>query len=306
MLRTNFNITKPPPYARVDLTHPLGRNCQLVCLFSDGQGTLNKIPGPISGEFKETPSVQYYQTFANLVPYIVAPLTPPVWTVNAAGRALLCDPNVCGMDMGFLYQRECYDIDYPEFAIGATVARGQTVCIIRRKIDTTLRASTLFGVEDGGLADSSRCGAHVPYSDGNVYWDYGGNGAPNRLVVGGLSFTTNVEKWIFTAGPQGSNIWRDGIKVGSQSTPLTRIVPAQFSDFTAWIINGGNHLGFAGDAQEFNFIMYIANQWSDAQCEWWFGEPYAAFYTSFMTRHNFFSEVVAAGGINKTTDISFM
>src|SRR5260370_1456226 len=129
------------------------------------------------------------------------------------------------MDLGFIYLKESYDLDYPEGLRDATISRGQTCLIIRRKVDTTARASSLFGTEDDGSFPAFHgCGAHVPYSDGTVYWDYGGNGGANRLTVAGLTFTTLVEKWTFTAGPQGSAIWRDGIKLASQATALTRVV----------------------------------------------------------------------------------
>lgn len=286
MRRQHYNVTKPPPHARVDLTHPLGRNCQAVCLFNDGQGT-PKVPSGISGisadTYVDSPLVQYYQTLANRIPIVFGPAIPS-WSVNAAGKALSCSSTPSGMDMGILPGQDSFDFDFPEFPFGATVSRGETVLVIRRKLDTTARASTLFGVEDSVFMPTTiRCGAHVPYSDGSVYWDYGGLSGVNRLIVAGLTFTTNVEKWIFHAGPRGSAIWRDGVLVGSQTSPLTRTVTSMTpfdQNFGGWMINGGNGLtGSGGDLQEFNFIMYIANQWSDAQCRWWFAEPYAAFYS---------------------------
>lgn len=290
LIRSHRGINKPPPTARVDLTHPLGRNCQAVCLFNDSIGTMHN-PGGISNTFIDTPHVQYYKTLGNRIPLTFG-TTAPVWVTNSHGKALYFGSTFSGMDVGFHPSRESYDLDYPEYLNFATVTRGQTVLVIRRKVDTTARASSLFGVEDagGGIPTSARCGAHVPFSDGTVYWDYGNNTGANRLTVAGLSFTTNVEKWIFTAGPRGSNIWRNGIKVAEQSTPLTRVVTDQFSNFGGPVINGGNGIptSTGGDLQELNFIMYIASQWSDEMCRWWFGEPYAAFYTPFTNRSYYF------------------
>jgi len=287
---------KPPPNARVDLTHPLGRNCQAVCLFNDSIGTMHN-PGGISNTFIDTPAVQYYQTQGNRIPLTFG-TTAPTWVTNTHGKALYCGSTFSGMDIGFIDGMFSYDLDFPEFLVGATVTRGQTVLVIRRKVDTTARASSLFGVEDSGgaIPVTARCGAHVPYSDGTVYWDYGNNTGDNRLSAAGLTFTTNVEKWIFTAGPRGSTIWRDGIKVASQSVPLTRIVTDQFSNFGGPVINGGNGLSTSGggDLKEFNFIMYIASQWSDDLCQWWFGEPYAAFYEPFMNRSYFIQGIPSA------------
>jgi hypothetical protein len=305
LLKTTRTIIKPPPGARVDLSHPLGRKCQAAILFNDGtHGQEPKVAGAtIANTYIDCPQVQWYQTQALRVPRLFYTLSAiPIWTYNSHGKAIWFAGNggggggATGMDVGFVLDCESYDLDYPEFAAGATVTRGQTVCIIRRKTDTTARQSTLFGVEDFSLSNSVRCGAHVPYSDGTVYWDYGGASGSNRLTVASLTFTTNVEKWIFTAGPQGSTIWRDGLKLASQSTAITRVVTTQASHAGGWVLNGGNgHITTqSSDNQEYNFVMYLATQWSDAQCEWWFGEPYAAFEQSFMTRsYQFFSTVAA-------------
>lgn len=289
LFRTRSFPQKPPPYARVDLTHPLGRNCQCVCLFNDGDG-VPKNAGPTGvNTYIDTPTVQYYQTQGGRFPMLFGS-TVPTWTTNAAGRCVYFGGTFSGMDMGLIPGWETYDIDYPEFLIGATVARGETVCIIRRKVDSTLRASVLFGVEGTGLPNTERCGTHCPYSDGNIYWDYGGVGANNRLSIFNPGWSTNVERLIFHAGPRGSAVWRDGVKLGSQAVALTRSPTTQTSNFTGMTLNGGNGMAVngSGDLQEINYAMFIANQWSDEQCRWWFAEPYAAFYTPMMGRNYFF------------------
>lgn len=289
--RTWSSTTKPPPWAQVDLTHPLGAHCQLACLFNDGSGTPHIPDANFANDFDDAPSVQYYQTLGNRTPLLFGPTTPPVWTYNSHGKALYCGATFSGVDLGFIYQKESYDLDYPEGVRDAVISRGQTCLIIRRKVDTTARASTLFGTEDdGSFPAGHRCGAHVPYSDGTVYWDYGGNGGNNRLTVSGLTFTTLVEKWAFLAGPQGSSIWRDGIKLASQATALTRIVNTSTGNNGGWVINGGNGLAVngGGDLQEYNFVMHLATQWSDDMVRWWSAEPYAAFYLPFAQRNYYF------------------
>ena len=297
LLKTSSRITKPPPYARVDLTHPLGRKCQAVILFSSGQG-LGKNAGPVGATtFIETPPVQYYQTQNNRLSMIFG-TTVPVMTANSYGPAMFFGSDFSGMDIGVIPGFETYDLDYPEFGVGATVDRGQTICVIRRKVDTTLRASTLFGVEDAIYGTSVNCcGTHCPFSDGFVYWDYGNNtGLPNRIIATGQSWHTRVERFVFHAGPRGSAIWRDGQVIASQAVAVSRIVPAMASDFSGWTLNGGNRraVNGSGDIQEINFIIYIADQWSDAQIQWWFEEPYAMLYTSFMDRSYFFLGAAAA------------
>jgi hypothetical protein len=296
MLLKLQTINKPPPYARVDLTHPLGRKCQAVCLFNDDPGPA-KNAGSIANTFVDAPSVQYYQTQGGRSPLVFG-TSVPTYTYNSHGKAISFGSTFSGMDIGLIIGRESHDMDYPEFLIGSTVTRGETILIIRRKTDTTARSCTLFGVEDALEAATGRCGAHVPFSDGTVYFDYGGAAGSNRLTLGGLTFTTNVEKWVFHAGPRGSAFWRDGIKLTSQSTALTRVFPVSFVNDGGWILNGGNGLSTSGggDLQEVNFVMYIAEQWDDDRIRWWFGEPYAAFYTDFMDRSYFFIGAAAAAG----------
>jgi hypothetical protein len=267
--------------ALVDLDHPLGKNCQAAVLFNDGHdGQTAKVAGPFSNTFLDSPQVLYAQTWPRQPLFVGA--TPPTWIVGTAGLGINCANTDAGFYVGLIASRDSYDLDYPDTAISSTVTHGETVLIIRRKTDTSARTSTLFGVEMGGIVpDSARCGAHVPYSDGTVYWDYGGASGSNRLTVSSLTFSTNVEKWIFTAGSQGMTIWRDGLKLASSSTAVTRVVPNQTLDYTAWCLNRGNGSSFGvdihGDLQDFYFAMFIARQWSDLECEWWFAEPYAAF-----------------------------
>lgn len=299
---SSFDVIKPPPGARVDLTHPLGRACQAACLFNEGQGTPT-VAGPVGAlTFLGGPQPQYYQTQGGRTSMVFGS-TVPTWTANAAGKAMLCNGVYSGMDVGLVPNCESYDLDYPETAIGGTVTHGETVCVIRRKLDTTARASTLFGVEGPFQPAGVRCGAHVPYSDGTVYWDYGGAGGANRLFVSGLTFTTKVEKWTFCAGSRGSSIWRDGIRVANQTTALTRLCVAQVAQDGGWVINGGNglHVSGSADLQEINFFMFLATQWSDDQCRWWAAEPYAAFVTDRRQVYSFLgfpaAEVAASSWI---------
>jgi hypothetical protein len=88
------------------------------------------------------------------------------------------------------------------------------------KHDTTNRASALFGI-NVSTGDPDRCGAHAPYSDGTVYWDFGGSteGA-TRLSVAGLTFGNDV--WCFNTGPRGMEIWQNGHLVASNAATPTR------------------------------------------------------------------------------------
>lgn len=96
-----------------------------------------------------------------------------------------------------------------------------TIVLWQRKTDTTLRASSAFGVHD--ISDATRCGAHLPYSDGVIYFDFGGQtSGTTRVTASGLSFDTDWHCWVFTIGSRGMEIWRDGAIVGSNTATPTR------------------------------------------------------------------------------------
>lgn len=145
-----------------------------------------------------------------------------------------------------------------------------TILAIRRKTDSTLRASTLFGFDL--VVDAARCGTHCPYSDGNIYFDFGGTGGSNRLIISGQSWGTTVDYLAFTSGKRGTEVWRNGARIGNQTTPVTRTNSAsgQFQ------INRSNGLGAgSGDLQEIYFLATFKEEWSADMLNWWFAEPYA-------------------------------
>ncbi len=76
--------------------------------------------------------------------------------------------------------------------------------------------------EDSAGSLSHRLGSHLPYSDGRVYWDFGGaTSGTNRVDVGGLSFSRG-DTWVLSAGPRGMEIWQNGILRASHGNAPTR------------------------------------------------------------------------------------
>src|SRR5206468_3154902 len=106
------------------------------------------------------------------------------------------------------------------------------------------------GNATGSWGGTSSCLVLTPYSDGTCYWDFGGTSGANRLTAAGLTFSTTVpERWIVTAGPQGSAIWQNGIKVASQATAISRVAES----VTAALNNSDVPGAAAQDIEEFNF-----------------------------------------------------
>jgi len=116
----------------------------------------------------------------------------------------------------------------------------RTIILPYRKTDSTLRQSCAFSNDFvlGGNVPRF-LNARIPYSDGNVYWAFGGATAPNVVVVSGLTFGTDV--WAFTGGSQGMSVWQNGKRVGGHSTPVTRTVAG------GWRLGRPNQEGFTPD-----------------------------------------------------------
>lgn len=97
---------------------------------------------------------------------------------------------------------------------------GFSIVMAYRKTDATNRASVAIGVGIS-VADGERLNVHLPWSDGTVYWDYGGTtDAATRVSASGLTFGDDV--WVFSTGPMGMQIWQNGILRASNSANPTR------------------------------------------------------------------------------------
>jgi hypothetical protein len=241
-------VQKPPFGASINWAHPFAQDLRVALLFSDfaaGNLTTTQLPTVI-------------QAGPPATPWACSLNGTPTWTSNNDGSAvqfttssnsLIINPG--GTD---------------PIPTGDT-----TILFIRRKTDTTLRNAPQFG---GSTTVAQSCGAWIPYLDGKIYWDFGGDASPNRLATGVLTWGTTVERFVFTAGARGSTIWRNGVKEASQATAITRSTTAgQF------LINAGHIGGNPGDTMQVNFFQLLAAQWSDDLCAWWSAEPYEHLYS---------------------------
>lgn len=70
-------------------------------------------------------------------------------------------------------------------------------------------------------ASTNSFGGHFPWSDGNIYWDFGGQSSPNRMTATAPTLTS-ASVVIMTAGPAGSYIYQDGKVLASTATAVTR------------------------------------------------------------------------------------
>jgi hypothetical protein len=167
-----------------------------------------------------------------------------------------------------------------------------TVAVIRRKHDTTSRESALFYFRDPSVTTTT-IGSHSPWSDGVVYWDFGGIASTNRLTWSGYSANAaKLDYWTFVAGRRGSAIYFNGVKRASHSTAITRTNSA----VPAFFINGHVTNAAWGDLQDIYFLGLWDREWTDAEVMQWYQRPYGIFQP-IVQRFYLTEAVTATGGI---------
>lgn len=144
--------------------------------------------------------------------------------------------------------------------------RQQTTVVLQfKKRDTTNRVSGLWGSSNAG---TPRFGAHMPFSDGNIYWD-AGNASSGRLTLGSQSFQKN-SIWVLTSGPRGRDIWQDGVMKGSATGETLSSFTVGGGNYTL-----GNYDGQASDLVDYSFNYIFRRQLSASEIAMISADPYA-------------------------------
>jgi len=148
---------------------------------------------------------------------------------------------------------------------------GVTIICGFKKTDATLRSSGAFGTNA-----ASRLGAHCPFSDGVVYWDWDNAGAGFRISKSGLTFGDDI--WAFTMGPvRGQEIWQNGILVATGSYGGTRTASSQ-----DYII--GNHNTTLADLVDWDFFYMWSYQLPQGAVQQICERPFKVFDGSYKTK----------------------
>jgi hypothetical protein len=178
-------------------------------------------------------------------------------------------------------QNQQLDMDWPTQRV--------TVLCIREKTDGTARDSALFGGNlNGAGSDAQRCMAHAPWVDGTLYWQFGGNSAPNNLSVAGLTFT-GEERWAFVAGSRGSSIYRNGERIANQTTAITRTAGGSM------YLNAHAQAN-VGDLQHFRFFAVLDAEWTASMVAEWDANPWLMFSEPEVTLSRSTNVALAANG----------
>lgn len=120
--------------------------------------------------------------------------------------------------------------------------QNHTFIIVRSPDDATNRNNSTWGTSTG-LADQ-RFQAHMPWGNGDVFFDYGGSSGNNRLTWPSSGGYTKVaderEVWFFTAGEHGSEIWFNGDLKASQAVAISRASDAEDFNINVGVVSNGD------------------------------------------------------------------
>lgn len=165
---------------------------------------------------------------------------------------------------------------------------GASMHIRFRKTDSTLRDNFLFRNTDSGTT-ANRMSAHAPWSDSNIYFDFGGVASPNRLTLASSAAEFSIFRvWSFCAGAAGMQIYKDGVRIANSATGVTRA-------------NGTPGLSFGGDAGtdliELDYAYYYGRQLRENDIAWLNAEPYAFIQAPAPYREYFTPPLIAATNV---------
>lgn len=145
---------------------------------------------------------------------------------------------------------------------------GATVLAVLRKTDSTYRQSAILN--QGGTVLSDFFNLHYPWSDGNVYADFGDAGGAQRITY---AYTNpgELKRVVFSAGLGGSRVVENGVVKGSNTVSRSRTDSASTPTWNRY----GNTL--LGDLIE----LYDGSSWSreltEAECISLSNNPYQIF-----------------------------
>lgn len=145
-----------------------------------------------------------------------------------------------------------------------------TIALLRRRADTTIRDAAFCGSSNAGNATRLMLSTFV---DNNIYWDFGGVAGANRISVTTTgNITTNLEAWVAVAGTRGSALYRNGLRLASQTTAITRTA----STATMQVPGAAN--GSTGsDPQEVYQFLLLEQEWTPTQVQEWTAAPESIF-----------------------------
>jgi len=155
---------------------------------------------------------------------------------------------------------------------GATTA---TIALLRKCADTTARNSTIFGYAVTLAGNIDRVLAHSPFSDGNLYLDFGNSTAGDGRVSVGFTKSTAWETLVFVAGSRvGREVWRNGVRIvndASANFSRVSVVNAPFYVGGTYYENPGSTTSDVGDIALF---VVASNEWTVTEIQAFNNNPW--------------------------------
>jgi hypothetical protein len=135
---------------------------------------------------------------------------------------------------------------------------GGAFMLLRRPWWTGYKEALSIGVDSG--TNAHRFGGHLPWSDGTLYFDYGGNGTGQRISWSGYSKNVNVvENIICSAGPDGLAMYFQGeLKASYTSGAASRTATTT----AAYLLNSGQEKWQDVDRTGDRYEYYLAAVWN--------------------------------------------
>lgn len=218
----------------------------------------------------------------SLAPQPIGRYRTPLTPAGTAGNAI----SKLGPAMAFPASGDNYAIpavNSLDVVGGARV----TYAFVRQKTSTAINLSPSFGII-APTANANRAGGHAPFSDGTVYWDFGGQAGANRITWTGYTAGTEVEYWVFVAGARGSAIYYQGLLRSSQGTGITRTAENKTVG-----INLGNGNVVSNPNNIISFAIFNA-EWTPGQVREWTANPVC--YLANYAQPRWGKAAAAAGG----------
>lgn len=143
-----------------------------------------------------------------------------------------------------------------------------TFVFIKQKTDTTVRLSTIFGLN--GTTDKIQL--DVPDASGNIVFSFG----TDALTITGESWGTSPDYFVMVTGPNsGRSVWRNGSFLGSNAATKrngTNTTTCQL---------GYNGTGSSADFQNLYLFGIFAREWTESEIKSWFANPWQLFKTPY-------------------------
>lgn len=245
-------VPKPPAGSVLSGAHPHAQGLILCVPFLDGGGGAAAVGASAPIRFHDYGPLQRHGT-----PVVASGNFNPGYRVTSAGLGVHIDGPTSSEHISF-----------GDSSLILPLSGGFSWVMGYMKSDTTAR-STVMGADDS-TPFTKRCLVTLPFSDGNVNFDFGGitNGS-TQLQIAMPTPINSYAIWAFTTGDRGMEIWKDGRLLASNGAN-----PSRLANTVAFTL-GGSALFSNSDPADITFCYLYNRQLPTAIIQSLSVDPYA-------------------------------